>query len=559
MCLSNEIISLYKSGKLIDEVVNLTNKFSHKEVDGAISNLHNESKINITEAILSTVFVLDDESNPGLRYRISNLLVLLEVELQEFLDAISHISSNSPYNYHRFYSNKYKGNIDAHKALLKLIVNNEQYLDFLYYALVDGFDIDRDFFSKKADELLKEKKYQLIVINAFSGIHLESYKDKDIIQKITSLIRDNIINTNEIATLRAIFAFSIKVQTDTGLHYEELCNIQISLLKKEISFHEMIGLFTYYLKQLHNAVLQRFLDFINDNINSLDYSESVISLINELFEINKTDTAIDLLESLLRNDTLEYDFAHLKILKTHIVNKALVNFLVTKWMSSGEPILCRFLHDIIDNSNASFIGSIDVSVLSTLTEKQIKVLSLRLIGWLHINLKFLLTFFVSIIENVDQSLKEGLEVLFIELVIEDYPYVIEELANDTGLINASSTLLKFKDEVKVIMDRIRNTTEIQELKPSDFERQLFHKLKWDKEQKMLDEANKSSLLSLLCTTNVLMLGTECVLIKDFEHKTQKVEMKLNPIGASIHLPRSFILDPIGFEIQSFNLRFGDPL
>jgi len=244
---------------------------------------------------------------------------------------------------------------------------------------------------------------------------------------------------------------------------------------------------------------------------------------------------------------------------TKLVNKTLLNELITRWLISDERVLGRAFADLIGYLWVHEVRQpvLAKDILDTLNDDDFKYLVRRLVGWtFHEEALLSLTFSLLDTQEAQQRTFGWVYALLVNQVGRNFPQATLE-AIEEKLIDVSpevkQLLEKIQAELLIYTEAIKQLPVRHEFHPP-IPMRIRHAiaLKKAREQReATDKANEKSILRQLCTTVSLKAGTGSFSI--FQGKISDIN-RLGSYSCLISLPAQYVVDPLNDEIKNRQLR-----
>jgi hypothetical protein len=128
--------------------------------------------------------------------------------------------------------------------------------------------------------------------------------------------------------------------------------------------------------------------------------------INKLFQSGEKESACSLLDKILVENKGDISIAEFSLTYSMLIRDRgeLLSYVITRWLYSGNPILCVNANKLIAKIRGEYSISIDLSQIDLSSEKQILYLSRKVIGYLsHMPDKIIHLLFSMIKEITNQK------------------------------------------------------------------------------------------------------------------------------------------------------------
>lgn len=386
---------------------------------------------------------------------------------------------------------------------------------------------------------------------AIDGMHL---REDEHVQSAIALLEKSVEIESDESTkagvLRAVVSLGIKnnfLWSRVNRVLKKIfCSIQPVLLyeaSRVLAFKgtdlpkETVCIFVYYLKNTPH-----------DHKGTLDNIDYV--LVN-LQKANKFDQAEELLESVLsRHSELTIKFFDYFSHELQTKHKESFNKLVTKWLLSGKPNLCRAVLDLLSNGNEK-----DVKLCADMTlvgDSDLKLLFVarKSIGWLFTLPVCSASFILSLYSYASPNLKKELEDLLFEPLLISYTGELGEylkgLCEDSTL-EVQSVTFKLLDRLESYLDGLKGACKIKELRAP--QKNIEHYWKdFDRKMQQVRENGPKSFVEEVCTVQHLLYGTSSIYYMiDSTGEQRRAETEMQSFSYSSEMPRLNVIDPEGLD------------
>lgn len=319
--------------------------------------------------------------------------------------------------------------------------------------------------------------------------------------------------------------------------------------------HEISNIVAFLRLDIPENVLELLLEQLVDvspehngtigNINHL-----LVRLVEKKF----TTLAIELLESILIKGVPLSSFNYLSN-KLSSKYENLLNQLVTKWLLSGEPSLCKAVSDLLHDVNGKDIElNADISILDS-EKKQIFVCH-KVVGWLFTMPVTAGSFLLSVYETSLESVRKVIEQLLFHPLLLSYPGQVKKYLQANIKIERQIDLCeRLLGELKQYHENLEQVSNLRELRaPSknidsywaDFDRSM---------ERARDEAPKS-VFQDICTVQNLLYGNSSIqYMHDGNGEQIRQEIKMHTFSHSSEMPRLNVLDPENLEYMLRKYRY----
>lgn len=242
-----------------------------------------------------------------------------------------------------------------------------------------------------------------------------------------------------------------------------------------------------------------------------------------------------------------------------LVNKLLLNELITRWLLDDELILGRAYSDLIGQLWVHGVKELIFAktIIDSLNSDDFKYLARRLLGWtFHEEALISLTLSLLDTEDAQHRTFGWVRTLLVNDVGRNYPYAtlqaIQEKLDDAPL-EVANLLKTVQTELLAYREAINQLPVQHELYPP-IPTRIRHAVAFNREKEnreAMNKANENSIWQKICSTISIKAGTGSFSI--YNGKTRPIS-RIASFSHFITLPAQYVIDPVNDEITKRGLR-----
>lgn len=246
-----------------------------------------------------------------------------------------------------------------------------------------------------------------------------------------------------------------------------------------------------------------------------------------------------------------FDSVISQLLKTENID--ILNRLSTRWLMSGERVLCQSISQIINHSYKSdIILSVEPSEININDPVSPIFLVRKAIGYLFFHPITVTSIIISLMKLVkDDEVMQSLNDLLFDPLLINYPKKVKEYLmeqKDVLPVKVQAVIESILNDFDDYINNLNNTPEIPELFPSQIQRDIYHSNLNRKFSESMKKAEKESVLWSLISKCTVLYGKKSIYhnYSEGEH-SNRMEMPLHSHGFEVQLPRMYSFDPCGLD------------
>ena len=234
---------------------------------------------------------------------------------------------------------------------------------------------------------------------------------------------------------------------------------------------------------------------------------------------------------------------------------SLLNKLMTKWFLKGDQILCDSIWEIVDNShNKEPCLSIDQAELPPGNAVHHVFVARKAIGYLFFKAVTCTSILLSLMENFpDKDVLENIGRLIFDPILLNfsggpYQFLKENMGKYSDSVNTE--IEKAMNSIDNYLDDLKSIPVIPEMFPSQEQREIQRRSIARKMSESLKEAQKDSIMELLCSKSVLLYGRSSIVqVFDNSGKSNRMEIPMQKHSVSIEFPRQADISPVDTDLM----------
>lgn len=235
------------------------------------------------------------------------------------------------------------------------------------------------------------------------------------------------------------------------------------------------------------------------------------------------------------------------------------NTLITKYLNHDDYKLHQAASDLIQYSNLHTKRTINLDqiIIQSLDIEDILYICKKILGYIFdVNTICSLVYSVLTAKPNDIKVKDLVQDIFAGYIGMDYPSTTLEFLRNKLTTSALSDELK--GDLKNIIDAIESRQKIFQSLPRLKELSIPQKCTYQialeeskKNNKLMEEAQKGSIVSKIATKISLKYGISCFSYRDGKYSVPNI---LSSFSYSVELPRSEIFNPVSASMQRVSFR-----
>lgn len=452
-----------------------------------------------------------------------------------------------------------KGAISRPVDVLKQAENTSSgYEDFIGAAIISGTNFNLDRYTNEAIRLVSDggielKKRAVFVLGniQYDG-HTKTFEEVvGFLGEVVEVEDDDHFLGNVIVTCFKL----IKQNKDISGQLEGV--ITKALDKgRDLVIHSVSDMFRYDLSCYSEGLIEKVIGCLS-LVNSMNKGtlDNIDYFIVDLLKLDNPNKGIMFLTSILLNNegvTID-DF---KSTKHKVLSKhdALLNKIVTKWLASGEKILCSGVYEFLKDIHGENVKlSVDRNELSG-SELELMFIARKAVGYLFTKPVTCASLMISIMNcSKDNELIGDIGELLFDPLLINYPNKMLDYLNKQKEVLSGTALIAINtstDALENYLDSIKSIPEMPELWPSQEHREIsfrrFSRLMADSYK----SAMKGSIVEMITTKSVILYGASSINhIQRGSSNADRMEIPMQSHGTTIDIPRMESIDHYGLDYR----------
>ncbi|MGX9361043.1 hypothetical protein [Pantoea ananatis] len=532
---------------------------SNELLIAALSGLHNSGRIDFINLLREIEYNSETYNTRKIVQLFVKVLPLLNAEVVALIECLVHLMRNkSVHGWNSAYINFCKAKKGHPKKGIDYIL--EQSDKNTYVSLLSDSIIAYSF--EDTNETICLIKKLLVHENAAirKQVYLSSWQlniDINHVDNMWDVIKSSLLYESDNDCRASILEASLRFGKTFPAYWPQI-EIFLNEFLEEISKPQL--LIVSYYTGIHTLPLpESVFQFLLKKLSRVtpddkDAIDNIDNLLVRLVENKQYILAENLLESIVSAgvnfSSLDY-FSH-EVFKKNV---HFLNQIATKWLLNGNYALCDGLSSLFLNSTEeNFQLKADVSLL--VSEEQKGYICRKIIGWLFFRPVTAASFILSIYDIATKKSQIVIEDILYAPLILSYPGEMKEFLVSCIEDNFQNELCnRMLEKIKLHQEGINDALEIKELRTPIENILAYNKDQEKSMQKAMDNAAKSSILSVLAKPQNMLYGNSSIYYMykiDGEPVRQETEMHL--FSYSTEIPRLSVLDPVSLELFLFECR-----
>ncbi|UYG06679.1 hypothetical protein [Halomonas sp. M4R1S46] len=536
----------------------------------ALSTLHNNgqldlnaeySKLPINE-VQDRLFILIDVYN--------DTIPLIDSKPEDIIDCITELTGKCDDEFSFFgtmssFTEFCKQDLNRAKQALDYVLRKgEGYEKFIYSTILSANDKNIEWSITQVEKLASHHSASTR-LQAFSAIACTKEISHHNCKNVVSLIEEAAEKEGD-ASVKAVMLRALTLLTNNN---DALSEKAEPIIKKIINkpnpiiISEAARLLSF--EKDENIKIPKptlYTHLIENPQECYEATGQIDHLLANLLKKGENTTAEKIIEEILRA-VPQANISLFRFFSNELIRnqEKSLHRLVTKWLKSGDLLLGRAVHDLIQDSPSN---NIELSVDSNLIEKannELKFLSRKAIGWLFTSPTSAASFVLSLHEHASTEVKKEINELFYELLLLSYTEEVREYLENIWSKKseeAHSISKELTSRLDAYFEELKSASRRKELTAPEKNIELYWKEFGRLVEKAKDEGKKS-IFEEICTVQHLLYGNTTIShIYDASGQAHRSEVPMQTVSHSSQLPRMTVIDPIGLDIQLRTFRLERP-
>ncbi|WP_444894030.1 hypothetical protein [Microbulbifer sp. TRSA001] len=567
-----ELLKGYKESRFFDCVNMLSENYGgDKRIAEALSKLHNEGNLNLTEEFIGLENVRDRNffQVTGI---LSDALPMVNAPVSEVVACLEHLKSESENgSYPGLVIEGYVGFCKAKQGRAKESVDAVLALEgnsfgLLSPALIAGSNKDKDYFVRKAISLLLHENIKVVSQAAFSLGRIDFKTDDQLLQKTVSSLSDcaSAIDEDEAlsSVLKSLLTLSVKHQN----LYPQIKNVIDRVLDVGDDF--VVDASAYFLAYEREAYPEGLRDQLFGVLSQVKAKNKgtlglIGTVLTKMLKTGNYVAVVSYMEQLLSASDSGFSiesFGHVK--DQFIESESCRNYVATKWLLSKKQSLLKALSNLIDFGEKGHKLSLDIGLVEGLSPEEFVDLAEKACGWIFTSQVSAASFLLSLLKICPNDAVDPIKAILYNPLLISFPGSVKEyLVEYKKAQECEDTIAGIIDDLMEKLDQhndgIALARRVKELRPSTADREAYNR----NHSRLMSEAYANApkgFLSSLFKTSVLLYGH-----KSIHHVypgpngegRKRQEMPLHSISHSLELPSLELYDSNGLEYILYVFRY----
>lgn len=562
-----EVLAAYKEGDFLQVVYDKLLSASGESSDLAaeLVRLHNDGDIDVIAGFRS----LQNQPSSGFdffltRHIFEKALPHLAAPIEPVMDCVLHLVNEAGQDMAA--GRLFAPFIDfcaaepsrPKESLERIETSIDQLVDLLVPTIVAGARIDAELYLNEAIRLTGHENIEIRRRAIFSLGRIRIAQGSNLCELALTCIELSLSRETDDQLLGNLIgtAFSLYQCKESQLE-RIIDSIKLALSPGgDYGLHAASELFGFHFDELPEPLLDVLLDHLRrakpqnkGTIDNIDYG------LVKLLDREHPTKGIQFLESLLLANPNElsldaFDSATRKLIDNPHDQ---LNRLLTRWFLRGDRVLCEGIHAIVNHAHDhSLLLSVDPSELDSSDPLRIIFLARKAIGYLFFMPVTAASIIISLIQQTTEheTIQKLSDLLFDPLLI-NYPgkvneYLIEQKVRESEKVrSAAEAVLKASEDY---FDMLKSTGVIQELHPSQAQRDVYRGHFSRLMSESMKEAEKESVFFSLISKSVLLYGrTSIGYVDGPDGESNRMEIPLSSHGTEMEFARREIIDHVGLD------------
>lgn len=566
------LLQAYQSGQFLEAVSAALSESPNDRtaLTSDLAAVHNEGLINVVEAFSH----LESPSTAGhaffvLQRVLEEVLPELDAPVREVMRCVLHLHQAAGADgrilgaFREFCSRQAER---AKEALAEIEVNPNLLADLLAPTLIAGSHIDPLFYLDETVRLSQHQNPEIGRRAMFALGRLHMTEDARQTGSALSMVEQTVKTETDDGLLASAVRSAFRLlRQDSPNEPRYIAAIASALARgDEYTLHAASEILGYETADVSLELLDVLLAYLTrlgpsnkGTLDNIDYG------IAHLLQGHHPERGLQFLEELFLAQPEELTLESLDSTIRAIRDQpALRNKALTRWLLRGTTSLRDGLDSIVDGPHPddSLEFELDPKELDPSDDLKLIFVARKAIGYLFLKPKSVASFLVSLMEHSTSGRAlEALRDLLFDPMLLNFTgslndYVKQRAKTRRGKVKKA--LRHSLRSVEKYLDDLKSTSDAPALRPSEAQREAYHRHFSQIMTASLKEAQAQSALLQLFPKTVLLYGRKAIYyMHGIEGGPSRMEVLLHGHRTEFEVPRMTILDPCGLELMLRRFRF----
>jgi hypothetical protein len=415
-----------------------------------------------------------------------------------------------------------------------------------------GFESDRGYFIGEVIRLKKspDKLLQRMALAALANVPVVE-GEVDMPADVLVTLETAVANSDEdgalAASLSTALALSMKAKSDL----RRLTDVVRSSLSKGGEWTLGVAAENYArdAEKLDISLVGLLSDVLKTRASENNLSHLDLGIAS-LLETTNWSTGMDVLDELLKRFSKNVKLKDFQYSKgTIAASDVLRSRAVTRWLASGNQILCEAAEDAVQNvARAQLSVDVDTAQINFQDEENIIFIAKKAAGFLFFSPVAAASLLISLMRG---GTIEPIKQLLVDPLLLNYTSSVRELLLQRIKSESTEVAAALRDCLQILeayLDSLGKASGLKELRMSEEEKAIFNRSLSQKMSKSFDVARSEMPLLSMVKRSVVLYGRGSVQrVARPDGSTYRADMMFKTQGAEITFPRMMHIDELGLH------------
>lgn len=415
-----------------------------------------------------------------------------------------------------------------------------------------GFSSDRPYFIDEVVRLTKvpDELLQRMALAALANVPVGE-GETNLPPEVLSSLESAVASSDHDGVLAASLSAAVALSSKNKLALPRLTEVVRLALKKgsEWTLGVAAGIYATDVKKLDISLVE----LLSENLKSraTEGALSHIDLgVSSLLNSSTRSLGLEVLEELLKRFSKNVALKDFQSAKSAITSSsALRSYVVTRWLASGDPILCEAAANAAQHfARADISIDADVAQLDFQDEASIVFIARKAAGYLFFSPIAAASFLISLMRG---GVVEPIKQLLLDPLLLNYTGSVRELLQQRTESETGEVLEALRDclqRIDTYLAALGTASGIKELRMSEEQQAIFNRSLSQKMSKSFEKARAELPLLSLVKRSVVLYGRGSVQhVARQDGSIHRTDMMFKTRGSEFTFPRMVHIDELGLH------------
>jgi hypothetical protein len=415
-----------------------------------------------------------------------------------------------------------------------------------------GFGSDRPYFIDEVVRLTKvpDELLQRMAIAALANLPVPA-DETDIPPEVLSSLENAVASSDHDGVLAASASAALTLSSKNKLALPRLTEVVRLALKKGGDWTLGVAADSYAtnVEKLDISVVELLSENLKSRANEGALSRIDLG-VSSLLNSSNRSLGLEVLEELLKRFSQSVVLKNFQSAKSVITSSSgLQSYVVTRWLASGDPILCEAAADAVQNvAGADISIDADATQLDFQDEVSIVFIARKAAGYLFFSPVAAASFLISLMRG---GVVEPIKQLLLDPLLLNYTGSVRELlqrriGSETGEV--LEALRECLERIDAYLTAVGTASGIKELRMSEGQQAIYNRSLSQKISKSFEEARAELPLLSLLKRSVVLYGRGSVQhVARQDGSIHRADMMFKTHGTEFTFPRMMHIDELGLH------------